>query len=122
MEVSVYVQAGNEAQEEGHSGCGVNGCHTIVSVMRDIREDHDHVSKALAPKQPGQQIPFPVFSFMACVCTFSFTTSCLSHASLQLVPLSASPLPVPNLLPMELHSYIKASSMLFFGKTFRLSL
>lgn len=122
MKVSVYVWVGNKGQEEGYSGCGVKGCHTIVSIMRDNRENHGHVSKALVPEQPGQQIPFPVFSFMACVCTFSFSTSCLSHASLQLVPLSASPLPVPNLLPMERHSYIKASSMLFFGKTFRLSL
>lgn len=111
---------GNEGQEGGHAGCGVNDCHNIVSVLRDIRKNHGHVSKALVPEQPGQRLPFPLFSFMACVCTFSFTTSCLPHASLQLVPLSASPLPVPKLLSMELHSYIKASSVLFSGKTFEL--
>lgn len=121
MEVLVDVRAGNEGQEEGHSVCGVNGCHTIASVMRDIRKNHGHVSKALVPEQTGQRLLFSMFSFMVCICTFSFT-SCLSHASLQLVPLSASPLPVPNLLSMELHSYIKANSMLFFGKTFGLSL
>lgn len=61
MEVSVYVQAGNEAQEEGHSGCGVNGCHTIVSVMKDIREDHGHVSKALVPNSQDSKFLFLCF-------------------------------------------------------------